>query len=391
MTTLVDTELLSDIKLFGAADVSACFSCGTCTAICPLVDNDSTFPRRIIRYAQVGMRDELLSSKELWTCYQCGLCSDSCPTEADPSEFMAAARRYAISSYEPTGLARILYTKPVLGSLIATAVAVFFAVFMYGSRGPQDGDTLKLFTFIPHMLIHWIGVGVMVALVLSGVFGITRMARGVARSEGVSLPTMFGGRAALSSTFKALWAALGVESLGQRRYREDCKDDNPIEPLYRRRWLIHALTIWGFLGLFSATILDWGLALIGVKETGTPIPLWYPSRLIGTLAGLSLLYGVTMFMVNRKRQVNRAAQHSTASDWLLLVLLWITGATGFFIEVALYLPDAPAWGYWVFLFHVAVAMELMLLLPFTKFAHAMYRPVALFFYALAADKSKQAA
>jgi len=33
----------------------------------------------------------------------------------------------------------------------------------------------------------------------------------------------------------------------------------------------------------------------------------------------------------------------------------------------------------------------MLLLPFTKFAHAMYRPVALFFHALAADKSKQAA
>ena len=34
-------------------------------------------------------------------------------------------------------------------------------------------------------------------------------------------------------------------------------------------------------------------------------------------------------------------------------------------------------------------MELMLLLPLTKFAHAMYRPVALFFYALAADKSKR--
>ena len=98
MTTIIDTELLSDIKGFGAADVSACFSCGTCTAICPLVDNDATFPRRIIRYAQVGMKDELLSSKELWTCYQCGRCSDSCPTEADPSEFMAAARRYAIAS-----------------------------------------------------------------------------------------------------------------------------------------------------------------------------------------------------------------------------------------------------------------------------------------------------
>jgi len=393
-TRLIDTELLSDLKRFGAADVSACFSCGTCTAICPLVDNDSTFPRRIIRYAQVGMRDELLSSKELWTCYQCGLCSDSCPTEADPSEFMAAARRYAIASYEPTGLARILYTRPVIGSLIATAFAAFFAVFMYASHGPQDASSLALFTFIPDGVIHWTGIAVMGVLALAGVFGITSMARRVARSEGVGLSTMFGGRAPLSRTLKALWSALGVESLGQRRYREDCKDDNPVEPLYRRRWLIHALTIWGFLGLFSATILDWGLALIGVKETGTPIPLWYPSRLIGTLAGLSLLYGVSMFMVNRVRQVNRAAQFTTASDWLLLVLLWITGATGFFIEIALYLPNAPAanhLGYWVFLFHVAVAMELMLLLPFTKFAHAMYRPVALFFYALAADKSKQPA
>jgi heterodisulfide reductase subunit C len=391
VTTIIDTELLPDIKRFGAADVSACFSCGTCTAICPLVDNDATFPRRIIRYAQVGMKDELLSSKELWTCYQCGRCSDSCPTEADPSEFMAAARRYAIASYEPTGLARILYTRPVVGSLIATVLAAFFAVFMYASHGPQDASSLALFTFIPEGLIHWTGVAVMGVLALAGVFGITSMARRVARSEGVSLPTLFGGRAQLLGAGKALWAALGVESLGQRRYREDCKDDNPIEPLYRRRWLIHALTIWGFLGLLTATILDWGLALIGVKATGTPIPLWYPSRLIGTVAGIALLYGVSMFMVNRARQVNRAAQFTTASDWLLLVLLWITGATGFFIEVALYLPNAPAWGYWVFLLHVSVAMELMLLLPFTKFAHAMYRPVALFFYALAADKSKQTA
>jgi ferredoxin len=390
VTTIIDTELLSDVQRFGAADVSACFSCGTCTAICPLVDNDSTFPRRIIRYAQVGMRDELLASKELWTCYQCGLCSDSCPTEADPSEFMAAARRYAIASYEPTGLARILYTRPVIGSIIATMVAAFFAVFLYASHGPQYGASLALFTFIPEGLIHWTGVAVMGVLALAGIFGLTSMARRVARSEAVSLRTCLGGRAPLSRTVKALWSALGVESLGQRRYREDCKDDNP-EPLYRRRWLIHALTIWGFLGLLTATVLDWGLALTGVKATGTPIPLWYPSRLLGTLAGISLLYGVSMFMVNRKRQVNRAAQHSTASDWLLLVLLWITGATGFFIEVALYLPDAPVWGYWVFLFHVAVAMELMLLLPFTKFAHAIYRPVALFYYALASHNSKQTA
>ncbi len=149
------------------------------------------------------------------------------------------------------------------------------------------------------------------------------------------------------------------------------------------------MTIWGFLGLLAATLLDWGLALLGIKETGTAIPLWYPSRLLGTVAGLALIYGVVWFMINRATRYNRAASVSTGSDWLLLVLLLITGVTGFIIEVALYLPPTPAWGYWVFLFHVAVAMELMLLLPFTKFAHAIYRPVALFFYSLAGNKVLQ--
>jgi nitrate reductase gamma subunit len=41
------------------------------------------------------------------------------------------------------------------------------------------------------------------------------------------------------------------------------------------------------------------------------------------------------------------------------------------------------WGYAFFLFHVAVAMELVLLAPFTKFAHAVYRPVSLFLQSLA--------
>ena len=157
--TLVDPCLMADIKRFGAADVSACFSCGTCTAICPLSDNDGTFPRRIIRYGQVGMKDALLSSKELWTCYHCGLCSESCPQQADPAEYMAAARRYAIASYDRTRLARTMYTRPVIGTVIALLVAAFFAVFMYSSHGSESTRSLKLFNFIPEHLVHWTGVG----------------------------------------------------------------------------------------------------------------------------------------------------------------------------------------------------------------------------------------
>jgi ferredoxin len=389
MSALVDVDLLSDMKKFGTVDVSACFSCGNCTAICPLADNDGTFPRRIIRLAQVGLKDELLSSKELWTCYHCGLCSDSCPTEADPGEFMATARRYAIASYDRTHLARTMYTRPVVGTAIAVGVAAFFAAFMYSTRGPRSTETLALFEFIPEPVIHWTGIVVMTLMVLAGVVGVLTMVARIGRHEGVTPRALLVGGPALGRSWKAAWSAVGIESIGQRRYREDCKDDMPVEPWYRRRWFIHAMTIWGFLGLFAATMLDYGLSIIGVKETGTPIPIWYPSRLIGTVAGVMLIYGVTMFMINRATRYNRAATKSQASDWLLLVLLLITGITGFLIEVALYTPSAPAWGYWVFLFHVAVAMELMLLLPFTKFAHAIYRPVALFFYALAGESRRQ--
>lgn len=388
MSKVIDTEMLGDMSRFGELDVSSCFSCGTCTAVCPLADNDATFPRRIIRLAQVGLKDELLSSKELWTCYHCGLCSDSCPQDADPGEFMAAARRYAVASYDRTGLARILYTKPVAGTVLAVAIAAFFAAFLLVGRGPQNTEEMEFFTFIPDNTVHWTGIAVMVLMALAGLAGVVTMVRGVARRDGVTLRSLVDGKAGLARTGRALWSSLGVESLGQTRYRRDCKDDEPVEPLYRRRWLIHAMAIWGFLGLMVATGLDWGLAVVGVKETGTAIPIWYPSRLIGTIAGLMLIYGVAWFMINRATKYNRASSQSTGSDWLLLVLLMITAVTGFVIEVALYMSSPPAWGYWVFLFHVAVALELMLLLPFTKFAHAIYRPVALFFYSLAGNKSE---
>jgi heterodisulfide reductase subunit C len=386
MTTLVDTGLLDDLKQYGAADVSACFSCGTCTASCPLVSDDANFPRRIIRYAQVGMRDELVGSKELWTCYACGECSETCPTQAEPSEFMAAARRYAIGRYDRTGLARTFYTRPILGTVIAVALAVFFALFMYAGRGEQSTTSLALFEFIPEALIHDLGIVVMILVFVAGLAGLAMMARSVSKSEGVALRSMVAGRSALRRSASAVWNSLAVESLGQRRYRTDCDADEVEAPWYRQRWFLHAATMWGFLGLLAATILDYGLALAGIKETGTPVPIWYPVRLLGTVAGIMLVYGSTMLIVRRFRADEPSVRHSTAADWLLLALVWISGVTGFVLELALYLPSAPAWGYWMFLFHVAVAMELVILAPFMKLAHAVYRPLALFFAALGTGK-----
>ena len=385
MTALADVGLYPELQQYGATDMSACFSCGTCTAICPLSENDATFPRRMIRYAQVGMKDALLSSKELWSCYHCGECSDSCPTEADPGEFMAAARRYAIASYDATGLARLMYLWPALGTVFALALAAFFALFMYTAAGTQSTETLAIFEFIPAELIHDLGIVVMILVLLAGFAGIARMARRIGRREGVGWRTVFGGRTALARSGRAAWSAVGRESLGQARYRAECETEEAAVARYRRRWFVHAMVVWGFLGLLAATALDWGLDILGIKATGTPVPIWYPVRLLGTVAGFMLVYGTSVMILDRLRAASSSVARSATADWTLLALLWITGVTGFGLELALYLPEPPAWGYWVFLFHVAVAMELVLLAPFMKLAHAVYRPVALFFVALARE------
>jgi ferredoxin len=385
MTALADVGLYPELQRFGATDMSACFSCGNCTAICPLSENDATFPRRMIRYAQVGMKDNLLSSKELWSCYHCGECSDSCPTEADPGEFMAAARRYAIASYDVTGLARLMYLFPALGTAFALALAAFFALFMYTAHGPQSSESLAIFDFIPEALIHNMGIVVMILVFGAGLIGVARMARGIGRREGVGLRTVLGSRAAVARSGRALWSSIGRESLGQARYRAECETEKASMAWYRRRWFVHAMVLWGFLGLLAATVLDYGLDIIGVKATGTPVPIWYPVRLLGTIAGLMLVYGTTVMIIDRLRAASSSVARSATADWTLLALLWITGVTGFLLELALYLPEPPTWGYWFFLFHVAIAMELVLLAPFMKLAHAVYRPVALFFVALARE------
>lgn len=64
----------------GSADgtLSACYQCGTCTAICPM----NVPVRSIMRGAQVGIR-ELAISEALWQCATCRQCEVACPRGVD--------------------------------------------------------------------------------------------------------------------------------------------------------------------------------------------------------------------------------------------------------------------------------------------------------------------
>ncbi|HZD79655.1 MAG TPA: 4Fe-4S dicluster domain-containing protein, partial [Actinomycetota bacterium] len=370
----VQQSLIPELERFGAVDVSACFNCGNCTAVCPLSTQEGAFPRRLIRYAQVGMRDRLLASPEIWSCYACGECTQTCPRDADPAGFMAAARRFVTASHDRTGLTRRLATSVPFAAAFITVLVALFGAFMYTAHRPVAGQEIALFEYLPATFVHNLGIVVLGIFAIAAIGGLVSCCRHLSRVRPMPEEHHRSARRA----GEAVWYAVGRESIAQERMRQECADDPDVEPRawYLRRWFIHASTMWGFLGLLMATILDYLLDLTGVKATGGHVPLWYPVRVLGTVAGLLLVYGTSVSIVRRFHRRERSMAHSSISDWWFLWLLWVAGVSGFALEMALYLPHAPIWGYPMFLFHVAVSMTLVVLAPFGKFAHAIYRPVA---------------
>ena len=375
MSYRADPHFLTELKKYGTVNIESCFNCGNCTAVCPLSTEEDNFPRRMIRYTQIGMKEKLLGSKELWMCYQCGECTTTCPRQADPGEFMAAARRYAIAGYDRLGLAKQLYTSSTFTIMLLIGLAAGLGTLIYSFHGPMPYDTFRLFEFIPSEVIHNSGVIAGVVIALVALAGIVKMAMSIGKEK--KFP-----RGSRLNWLEAMWETIGVEVLGQHRYRKDCEAYSQEQHWYKQKWFIHASILWGFLGLFLATALDYLLELIGVKPTGTWVPIWYPVRLLGTLAGVLLMYGVSAAMFRRLRKVDETSTYSTPSDWAFLILLWLGGLTGFVLEAAIYLPQPHAWSYWMLLAHLIVVGELLILLPFSKFAHAIYRTTALYVHAL---------
>ena len=81
----------------GGENIKACFSCGTCTATCPVSQIDTEFnPRKIIRQVLLGLRDEVFTSPVIWRCVQCYGCYAKCPQNVKFTEVMAALRVMAV-------------------------------------------------------------------------------------------------------------------------------------------------------------------------------------------------------------------------------------------------------------------------------------------------------
>jgi heterodisulfide reductase subunit C len=84
-----------------AANISACYQCERCTNSCPVSAYMDVKPHQVIRYVQLGWREDLLQSSTIWVCLSCEMCTTYCPNEVSVAETILHLRSMAARSTVP--------------------------------------------------------------------------------------------------------------------------------------------------------------------------------------------------------------------------------------------------------------------------------------------------
>lgn len=367
----VDPALATELADFGGRTLGRCFSCGNCTAVCGLSKGDTVFPRKIIRYLQVGLSDRLLESPEPWLCYYCGTCSDTCPRDAEPGELMMAARRWLVSRYDWTGLSRRLYLSHAweFGLLLGLALLVLAAFVVPGWLGVRFGfaaidaaatSHVRLDLFAPTRVVHYgdLALAALLALLLG--VNAARMIALVKRGNG-----------ALKVPF-SVWFGKAYEILvhgaTQKRWLQ-CDNDA------RLKWLLHFLLVTGY-----ATMLL--LVVVFLPAFQRDDADFHYTALFGYY-GTATILGVTIVaMQGRLKKKERYHKFSHASDWTFLVLLFLASLSGIALHLVRLL-DMPWPTYVLYVLHLMIAVPMLVIeVPFGKWNHLVFRPVAQYLVAV---------
>lgn len=114
----------------GGEHLLTCWSCGTCAATCLVRRYEPGFnPRTILHQAGLGLREQVLSSAEIWQCSACDACYPRCPREIHISAVMGAIRSVALhEGYHAPGPSAVVDEDKCSGCAVCTRVCPYEAI-----------------------------------------------------------------------------------------------------------------------------------------------------------------------------------------------------------------------------------------------------------------------
>ncbi|WP_316185533.1 MULTISPECIES: tricarballylate utilization 4Fe-4S protein TcuB [unclassified Bradyrhizobium] len=351
-----------------------CNACRYCEGFC------AVFPAMTRRLEFTGADTHYLAN----LCHNCGACLYACQY-APPHEFvvnvpkaMAKVRGRTYRHYAWPSSFGQLYQRQ--GLTLALALAGGLALFLVLATAIAGGLTDKplggnFYAIFPHNLLASLFGAVFVFAMVAFAVGVVRFWRDISPAREAIPP----GAAELAKA-RGPAAVEAASDVARLRYLvgghgEGCNEDDDRFTL-SRRWF-HQLTMYGFLLCFAAT----SVATLDhyVLAYEAPYPWLSLPVMLGTVGGIGLLVGPAgLLWLNLHRSPERGDAAQRPMDRGFIALLFIVSLTGLALLV---LRDTRFMALWLAI-HLGTVMALFLTLPYGKFAHAVFRTVALFKYAL---------
>ncbi len=368
MAIRVNPKFIDVLDPFGAEDVQLCYQCGDCSTICPHADEVYKFPRKSMRLLQMGLEQKIETTLEPWLCYYCGQCSTQCPREADPGETMMSLRRWLISRYDFTGIARLFFKSIITEVLSILMIAVLTGIFLlyygfsWGSIHVYDGEG----AFLPSPFIHTfdltIGAILAVFLVINAIhMWYLVMVKGTP----FSVPSWL----YVKDFFQLPW-----HFFTQKRYSEcEKKREHP----FFMPWFIHLGLMLGYVAMLI-------LVMVYIEQLQSGPAIQWSVHIFGYLASIGLIIGTIYFIRNRVKKNYVQYKKSHGTDWVFVILLFLIVLTGITQHV-FHRTGLFEWANFTYVFHLMCVVPWLLRMPFSKWSHLIYRPLAMYFASIRKD------
>lgn len=346
-----DNNFVKQIISLGGESLKKCFQCGSCSVVCSLSPYQEPFPRKEMIWTQWGLKDRLLKDPDIWLCHNCNDCSTYCPRDAKPGDVLSAIRNYSIVRFTlPNFLLKSFSRLSYLLFVLAILVLAYSLPISYA----------------PITLTTVAGLAFALAAI-----GMVRFWKNISQSdnEPATADTSSDGNVEPVTQTKKRFLTSLVSSLVEILKHSNFQKCG----VNKGSRLAHLLTFYGFIFLF---ISHFGDQIYPITNAGLlPTPLTNPLKIVGNISAVALFSGLTLIIYRRLFKKGEAGE-ATYFDWLFIGLFYLITITGIATELSR-LVEATALLHSLYLIHLALFFPLLACFPFSKFAHLLYRTLAM--------------
>ncbi len=93
-------DFVRKVEEISGENFSKCMQCGVCSGTCPMSDQMTLTPRRLVLYTKWGQEEAVTGANTVWLCASCQSCLVRCPRGLDLPKVMEAIRQITLRTNE---------------------------------------------------------------------------------------------------------------------------------------------------------------------------------------------------------------------------------------------------------------------------------------------------